>query len=127
MGGMDCFKKEGKGIIFMDNGACAITSYTHDVMVGHNIIFKDRSLTSILVYLDRSKSVCYRTGPYLLYLNFNRDNKVEGTGIFIQYFTRKIYKLKFEYGELIVKQRLTHHEIAQQIFDANNLKSLIET
>jgi len=76
MGGIDCFKKQGKGLIFMDDGACAITDYSHDIMVGHNVIFKDRCLTSILINLNRSKSVCYRTGPYLLYLNFSRENRV---------------------------------------------------
>lgn len=60
----------------MDNGACAITEYTHDVMIGHNVVFRDRSLTSILVNLNRTKSVCYRAGPHLLYLNLTKDNKI---------------------------------------------------
>lgn len=108
MGGIDCFKKEGKGILFMDNGACAITEYTHDVMIGHNVIFRDKSLTSILVNLDRTKSICFRTGPYLLYVNLGRENKIVGEGVFIHYIHRKIFKLKFLDGELVVKQRLVN-------------------
>lgn len=53
MGGIDCFKKNGNGIIFLDNGICALTSYSHDNMYDHNIIFKDKSIISILIKLNK--------------------------------------------------------------------------
>lgn len=49
MGGIDCFKKIGNGIIFLDNGICALTTYSHDNMIDHNIIFKDKCIISIII------------------------------------------------------------------------------
>jgi hypothetical protein len=95
MGGIDCFKKQGKGIILMDNGACIIAEHTHDVMIGHNIIFRDKSLTSIIINANRTKSVCFRSGPYLLYLNMTKDSKNEGLGFFVYYSQRLLMKLKY--------------------------------
>lgn len=49
MGGIDCFKKSGNGIILLDNGICGITYYSHDNMIDHNIIFRDKSIISIII------------------------------------------------------------------------------
>jgi hypothetical protein len=76
MGGMECFKRQGRGIVFMDSGACALVQYSNDVMVGHNIILRDGSLTSVVVWGNRSKSVCFRSGSHLLHLGFSNDNKM---------------------------------------------------
>ena len=126
MGGIDYFKKSGKGLMFMDNGACAITCYNHDMMTDHNIVFKDMSLTSILIHKDKTKSVCFRTGPYLLYLNYNAKDRIEGIGYFIHYRVKKIYKLKFGEGEdLVVKQRITDERIQRKVFLEAELQDLV--
>lgn len=65
MGGSDCFKKRGKGILLMDNGSCILCSHMNDVMSDHNIVFRDGSITSIIVNPSpstgmRCKDVCFR-------------------------------------------------------------------
>lgn len=48
MGGMSGYKKHGKGIMLHDDGSSVITEYLHDTITGHNIIFRDNSITSIV-------------------------------------------------------------------------------
>lgn len=108
MGGMDCFKREGQGILLLDNGGCVVGNYRLDGMVGHSVVFRDRALTSLLVGRDRGRTVCYRTGPYLLSVGVNARDVADGLGLFLNYKTAKIYKIRFRNGELVVKQRLAH-------------------
>jgi hypothetical protein len=85
MGGVDCYKKNGDGILFMDSGACALTYHSYDNMLGHNIIFRDKSMTSIVIKTNKTKFICYRTGPYLLSLHYNFRNLADGTGFFVDF------------------------------------------
>lgn len=118
MGGMDCFKKLGYGILLIDSGACAITCHSHDNMINHNIIFRDRSLTSLLVNINKTKSLCFRSGPFIVGLNLTAKDKIEGIGYFIHYSQRKLFKLKFDLnGNLIVKQRIIDSVIVKKVFE----------
>lgn len=123
---MDCFKKLGHGIMLMDNGACAITCHSHDNMINHNVIFREGSLTSLLISIDRSKTVCFRTGPHLLYFRMSAKETVEGIGYFIHYSHRKVFRLKFQNEDIAVKQRIIDSEILKSIFDQNDLTCLME-
>lgn len=126
MGGMDHFRRSGKGLLFFDNGCCAITTSNHDLFTDHNIFLKDRCLTSVLIKKDKSKSVCFRTGPYLLYLRYNTKDRIEGTGYFIHYRVKKVYKLKFgDRGSLEIKQRILEPMILKTIFADDCLQDLI--
>ena len=50
MGGMNAFQKNGTGILLLDDESCAITTYSHNVMSGHNIILRNgNSLTSMII------------------------------------------------------------------------------
>lgn len=40
MGGMNAYKKDGKGIVLHDDGSAAITEHLHDNLSGHTIIFR---------------------------------------------------------------------------------------
>lgn len=104
MGGADCFKKNGYGILFMDNGACALTYHSHDNMLGHNIIFRDRSMTSMVAKTNKTKFLCYRTGPYLLSVHYNWRNSVDGTGFIVNFNEKKLYKLSFYHSKVEEKQ-----------------------
>ena len=48
MGGIRSFKKESRGIMLYDNGVCALTSYTNDLLNGHNILFDNSCLLSAI-------------------------------------------------------------------------------
>lgn len=121
MGGMDCFKKLGHGVLLLDNGTCALTCHSHDNMINHNVIFSDGCLTSIIVGLTKAKIVCFRTGPYLLYFKMSPANNVEGIGFFIHYRHRKLFRLKFENDDISVKQRIVDPIIVRKVFDENDL------
>lgn len=104
-----------------DNGACAITTYNHDNMVDHNIIFRDRSVTSIIIGIHRNKNICFRTGPYLLNFYLSNKDKIDGIGYFVHYRNRRIYKLKFDNGNFIIKQRIVNEALVRKVFEQNNL------
>jgi len=40
MGGMNSYKKHGKGILLHDDGSAVVTEYTNDIPSGHNVIFR---------------------------------------------------------------------------------------
>lgn len=45
---MSGFKKHGKGLILHDDGSAVISDYLHDTPNGHNIIFRENSIISML-------------------------------------------------------------------------------
>jgi hypothetical protein len=116
MGGIDSFKRDGPGIILYDNGACSITYHTHDVMINHSIIFRDRSITSILVNSNRTRSVCFRSGSFLLYFNMSSKGIMEGNSYFVHHYFKKVYKIKYDRtGKIIVKQRILDDSICRKL------------
>lgn len=48
MGGMSGSHKNGKGLLLHDDGASVITEYKNDIPAGHNVIFRENSITSIV-------------------------------------------------------------------------------
>jgi hypothetical protein len=40
MGGMASYKRNGQGILLLDDGSSIISEYCFDSMTGHNIIFR---------------------------------------------------------------------------------------
>jgi hypothetical protein len=55
MGGMKTFTKNGYGIIIHDNGGSAICNYYNDLKHGHNIVYYENCLMSVLY--DKNKVV----------------------------------------------------------------------
>lgn len=53
MGGIKSFKKDGRGILLHDNGVSLISSYSNDLLHGHNIFFSTDSLVS--AYFTKNK------------------------------------------------------------------------
>ena len=49
MGGMDCFKRTGKGIVLQDEGACCLCEYSYDTMTGHNVVYRQDMVISAIV------------------------------------------------------------------------------
>jgi hypothetical protein len=76
MGEVDSYKKNGPGIILIDNGVCAITNHSHDNMIKLNLIFKDRSLTILTVKNNKIKYITFRTGSYLMSCYFNSGGNI---------------------------------------------------
>ncbi len=61
MGGIKSFKKDGRGILLHDNGLSVLTSYSNDMMHGHNIFFDNYGLVSAHYSKNKIVDAAYRT------------------------------------------------------------------
>ena len=104
MGGMSSYKKHGKGLILHDDGSAMISEYLHDTPTGHNIIFRENSITSIL-YLSMSEfQIAYKQGNYIIMVSFNDGSmRANGGGVLIDYCNHRIYRLGYKKGKLYEK------------------------
>lgn len=100
MGGMDGFKMNGEGIILFDNGTCMLAKHSYENMIDLNVIFRNNSLTAMIIKPNKNKYICYRTGPYILSAQLNCRNSAEGTGYMIDFSVNKLYKIVFYHSEV---------------------------
>jgi hypothetical protein len=63
MGDMLSSSKHGKGLLLHDDGATVVSEYSHDTPTGHNIIFRDNSITSILFRNALDYEIAYKVTP----------------------------------------------------------------
>ena len=116
MGGSDSFKKSGPGILLLDDGTCVLCNHSHDNMVGHNVVFRKNSMTSMIIDLNKSQSICYRVGSYLLQFYLSGKDDLEGHGYFIDYHLRKLFKLSFRKSRVEKKLKVLDEQTLQRIF-----------
>lgn len=101
MGGMSGFKRHGRGILLHDDGSSVITEYLHDTPAGHNIIFRENSITSLLYCNSQELEVAYKQGHCILLVPFTDNSfKAHGTGLLIDYDHHKIYRLTYKRGAI---------------------------
>lgn len=98
MGGADSFQKSGQALIIHDDGSCILANHKRDFMDGHNVVFRDSSLTSMIVS-HSTNDLCYRTGPYLLNVRLVQKS-IEGKGFLADYKARRVYELKYKDSRL---------------------------
>jgi hypothetical protein len=48
MGGVSSYKRNGHGILLLDDGSSLISEYCFDSMTGHNVIFRENCILSVL-------------------------------------------------------------------------------
>ena len=77
--------KNGNGIILMDNGSCIISSYLRNNMAGHNLIFQEDSLTSLIVDNPHNKDICFRFQSFILHFNYTNEKNINGKGHLIDF------------------------------------------
>jgi len=71
MGGIKSFKKDGRGILLHDSGVSVISSYSNDLLHGHNIFFATDSLVSAYFTKNKLTEVVYRMEGFLIILTYN--------------------------------------------------------
>lgn len=104
MGGMTSYKKNGSGIMLIDEGTSMITEYCFDNMVGHNIIFRENCIMSVLILKNNVTEVAIRTGQCLIKLPFvERETLPNGNGVMVDYQSLKIYHILFHNGRILKK------------------------
>lgn len=72
MGGIKAFQKNGLGVVVHDNGASVLSSYHYDLRHGHNIVFLDNCLMSLMYNKGKVTEVTIRVPNYLLYAHYNK-------------------------------------------------------
>jgi hypothetical protein len=70
MGGMTSYKRNGNGLMLIDDGTSVISEYCFDTMTGHNIIFRENCLMSVLFLKNSMYEVVVRTGQKIIKLPF---------------------------------------------------------
>ena len=104
MGGMSGYKKHGKGLVLHDDGSAMVSDYLHDTPTGHNIIFRENSLTSILYLSPSEFQIAYKQSHYIILIPFNDgSHKANGPGILLDYYNHRIFRLHYKKGVLCDK------------------------
>jgi hypothetical protein len=97
MGGMLSSQRHGKGFLLHDDGATVVTEYYHDTPTGHNIIFRENSITSIAFTNNTSYDIAYKTGKHIIKIPFEANShKANGTGFLLDYENTRIFELVFD-------------------------------
>jgi hypothetical protein len=92
MGGMSASQKHGKGLLLHDDGASVITEYYHDALAGHNIIFRENSITSIAFKNNIEYDIAYKVGKYIIKIPFSdSSHTANGAGFLIDYENTKMF------------------------------------
>lgn len=125
MGGIKSFKKDGRGILLHDNGQSVITSYSNDLLHGHNIFFDNYALLSANYNKNKLVELAYRCEGFLVYLNYNNDKQLEGKTILLNYITKTIIYCKFKRGNMIDKTEETDYSIINRVFQLGQIDFLI--
>ena len=94
MGTMTSYKRNGQGMILLDDGTSGIIETCYDTLVGHNIFFRDNEIASVLYRSRGSFEIVYRTQSFILKLPYvDHEDLVSGSGELIDFSSMKIYHL----------------------------------
>jgi hypothetical protein len=86
MGGMISYKRNGHGIMLLDDGTSIVSEYCFDTITGHNVIFRENCIMSVLFLKNNSFEIVLRTGQCIIKLPFNeKENLPNGSGVLIDY------------------------------------------
>jgi hypothetical protein len=92
MGSMLSSEKHGKGLLLHDDGATVVTEYHHDAPSGHNVIFRDNSITSILFRTHLDYEIAYKVDRFIIKIPFSdSSHRANGTGCLIDYPNAKLF------------------------------------
>lgn len=92
MGGMVSHSKQGKGLLLHDDGSTVVSEYQNDTPSGHNIIFRDNSIASILFRNGADYEIAYKIDKLIIKIPFNDStHRANGEGYLIDYKDSKIF------------------------------------
>ena len=74
-------------------------------------------------YIKNKVSECViRVPNYLIYLNYNKEQQLDGKSILIDYHARTIYYLVFRKNTMIQKNMEKEYAVINRVFDLDNLE-----
>jgi hypothetical protein len=71
MGGMTSYKRNGQGILLLDDGSSIISEYCFDSLTGHNIIFRENCMISALLFKNGTMEMAVRTGQCIIKIPYH--------------------------------------------------------
>lgn len=125
MGGIKSFKKDGRGILLHDCGLSVLSSYSNDLMHGHNVFFAQHCLLSAQFAKGRLVEAVYRTDGFLGYFQFNNESQLEGKCILLNYSTKTLIYASFKKGVMCDKREQGDFAILNRVFDLADFDFLI--
>lgn len=118
MGDMTSYKRNGVGVMLLDDGTSGIVDYCYDSPTAHNIFFKENAIASVLYIKKDGYESVLRTGHYVIKIPFYDNGKVaNGNGVLIDFSEMKIYHLFFHHGKIIKKIVETNQYSIDEIMD----------
>ena len=125
MGGMISYKRNGQGILLLDDGTSILTDYCYDKMVGHNVIYSKNAIISVLFIKGSLYEMVSRTEHYIFQIIYDdQEQTITGNGLLIDFKNKKIYHLIYNRGKVMKKIVESNRDIIEQIF-SNRLTKLI--
>lgn len=122
MGGMLSNSKHGKGLLLHDDGATVVSEYQHDAPSGHNIIFRDNSITSILFRNSLDYDIAYKVDKYIIKIPFtDTTHRANGPACLIDYQHSKLYHLLFQDGAIVEKVLQIDRRDNEDVFRKNTI------
>lgn len=122
MGAMVSYKRNGKGMMLLDDGTSIVSEYCFDTMTGHNVIFRDNWMMSVLFLKNQMFEIVMRTGLCILKLPFyEKENQPNGNGVLIDYLTMKIYHILFQSGKIVKKIVESNKKIIERVMNEQKL------
>lgn len=126
MGGTSSYKRNGNGILLIDDGTSVISEYCFDSMSGHNIVFRDNSIISVLFLKKNMYEIVIRFGYFIAKIPFyDRENQPSGNGLLIDYQNMKIYHVLFERGRISKKIVESNKKIIEKVMN-QELSALLD-
>ena len=82
MGGMISYKRNGEGMVLLDDGTSAIINSCYDSLTGHNIFFGSNAIASLLHLKKDYYEIVLRTSHFILKVPYyNCDEYANGNGV----------------------------------------------
>lgn len=115
MGAVTSYKRNGHGLLLLDDGSSLLTEHCFDTITGHNVLFRENCIASLLFHKN-SHEVVLRTGQCVVKLPFpEREELPTGSGLLVDYQAMKAYHLLFHAGRLVRKIAETNRRLLDQL------------
>lgn len=118
MGGMNAFKRNGPGLLLLDDGTSLLSDYCFDSLTNHNVLLRDNAIISLL-FVRKGYEVAIRTGQCVLKLPFaDLGDSPSGSGVLIDYQTSTMYHLIYQTGRLAKKIVESNRHVLEEVFSS---------
>ena len=126
MGGLVSYKRNGQGIILLDEGTSGVITSNFDSLSGHSVFFGENEIASVLYIRNGNYEIVVRRGCCILKVPFyGCDDTANGNGVLLDYGEMKMYHLVYQTGKLFRKVVETNRNVLRKMEDCS-LKGILD-